>query len=176
MEYKLCLDNLEQLVQFGFKINWTLLQIGYQGRDFIPRLFTKENIYMYAMKQLELTDNILIAMLVCTENDDYEFEMILEKLTKNENASQVIQLRKLRVLILFRHFTTLPNDYTDALIELTEIWVSLGMPDDCPHIIQGRNNSLSPAEYYTKEMYDILRKKNFDWLEKEISYIISQED
>ena len=72
MEYKLCLDNLEQLVQFGFKINWTLLQIGYQGRDFIPRLFTKENIYMYAMKQLELTDNILIAMLVCTEND-YNF-------------------------------------------------------------------------------------------------------
>lgn len=176
MEYKLCPDNLEQLVQFGFKINWTLLRIGYQGYKLIPPLFTKEDICVYAMKQLELTDNSLVAMLVCNENDSYEFEKTLENLASNENVNMEIQLRKLRVLILFRHFKTLPDDYTNGLIELTEAWISLGVPDDCPHIIQGCNNSLSPDAYYTKEMYDILKKKNFDWLNKEISYLISQEN
>lgn len=176
MEYKLCHNNIEQLIQFGFKINWTLLRIGYLGYDFIWPLFTKEDIVTYVIKQLEWADNYLVANLVSEENDNYEFEMILERMAKNEDVNIEIQLRKLRVLIVFRHLKTLPNDYTDGLIELTEIWVSLGMPDDCPHIIQGRNNSLSSDIYYTKEMYDALKKKNFDWLNEEISYIISTEN
>ena len=176
MEYQLCHNNIEQLIQFGFKINWTLLRIGYLGYDFIWPLFTKEDIVTYAIKQLEWADNYLVANLISEENDNYEFEMILERMAKNEDVNIEIQLRKLRVLIVFRHLKTLPNDYTNGLIELTEIWVSLGMSDDCPHIIQGRNNSLSPDIYYTKEMYDALKKKNFDWLNEEISYIISTEN
>ena len=173
MEYRLCLNNLEQLVQFGFKINWTLLQTGYLGYDLIPPLFTKEDICIYATKQLESIDNNLVSMLICAENDEFEF--ILKKLAKNENVNVEIQIRKLRVLILFRQFKALPNDYTNGLIELTEVWISLGIPDDCPHIIQGRNNLLSPDMYYTEKMYAILKKRNFDWLDKEILYIISQD-
>ena len=175
MEYKLCPNNLEQLVQFGFKINWTLLQIGYFGDDFLPPQFTKNEIIAYALEQLETVDNNLIAWLACTENDSYEFEDTLKKLAKNEGVNKEIQIRKLRVLIVFRNIGIMPDDYTEGLIKLTEIWVSLGLPDDCPHIIQGRNNSLSPDTYYTKEMYETLKKKNVDWLDNEISYIIFKE-
>lgn len=176
MEYKLCPNNLEQLVQFGFKINWTLLQVGYWGNNFIPPQFTQKDVITYALEQLESIDNNLITMLVCTENDSYGFENILQNLAKNEEVSKELQIRKLRALIVFRNLETLPDDYTEGLIELTEIWISLGLPDDCPHIIQGRNNSLSPDTYYTKEMYEALKKKNFDWLDNEISYIIFKED
>lgn len=175
MEYKLCPNNLNQLVQFGFKINWTLLQIGYFGDDFIPPQFTQKDIITYALEQLKTNNNNLTALLACTKNDSYEFENILKKLAKNEGVSKEIQIRKLRALIVFRNIETMPDDYTEGLIKLTEIWVSLGLPDDCPHIIQGRNNSLSPDTYYTKEMYDTLKKKNFDWLDNEISYIIFKE-
>lgn len=176
MEYKFYPNSLEQLVHFGFKINWTLLQIGYLGCDFIPSVFTKGDISSYALNQLESTDDILVAMLADTNNTEYEFERILERLARNEDVNVDNQIRKLRVLILFRHFRTLPYDYTDGLIELTEIWISLGLPNDCPHIIQGRGNSLSPSTYYTKEMYETLKKRNIDWLDNEISYIKKQEN
>ena len=52
MEYKFYPNSLEQLVHFGFKINWTLLQIGYLGCDFIPSVFTKGDISSYALNQL----------------------------------------------------------------------------------------------------------------------------
>ena len=177
MEYQLCPNNLEQLIQFGFKINWTLLQIGYLGNNFIPPQLTQEDLVKYALERLETIQDDLIAMLVCSVDDCYEFEHILGKLAKNENVSQEMQIRKLRVLIVFRNLKTISDDYTKSgdytkgLIELTEMWVSLGLPDDCPHVVQGRSNSLSPEAYYTKAMYEALQKKNFDWLENEISYI-----
>ena len=46
MGYKLCPNNLEQLVQFGFKINWTLLQVGYWGNNFIPPQFTQKDVLL----------------------------------------------------------------------------------------------------------------------------------
>lgn len=90
MEYKLCHNNLNQLVQFGFKINWTLLQIGYLGDNFIPPQFTQKDIITYALEQLKTIDNNLIALLACTENDSYEFENILKKLAENEEVSKEI--------------------------------------------------------------------------------------
>ena len=176
MDYKLCSDNLGQLIQLGFKINWLLLQIGYCGDDFIAQQFSKKDIVAYALEQLEEIDDDLIIMLVCEENDSYEFTNILHKLAKRERSSKEIQMRKLRALILSRSFAALPDDYMEGLIELTDIWISLGLPEDCPHVIQGRYNSLSPNDYYTKEMYETLKMKNFNWLDREISYIISHDD
>lgn len=175
MENQSCHDNLKLLIRFGFQINWTLLLMGYRGHGFIPPILTQKDICMYAMEQLELTDDYLVAILADSENNSCEFDETLEKLSRYENVSTEIQLRKLRVLVLYREFKSLPDQYVDGLLALSEAWISLGMPDDCPHVFQGRNNSLSPDEYYTQSMYDYLKEKNFNWLDKEITYIITQE-
>ncbi len=56
-------------------------------------------------------------------------------------------------------------------MELTELWVQFGYPEDSPHIIQGRGNNISPTEYYTQSNYDKLYIKNKEWLEKELSFL-----
>lgn len=168
-------SRIKQLKDFGFRITWTLLKIGYYGDDNIPSLFTKKDISMYAMEELENENKILVAMLLCAENDDYEFDEILNQLCRHEHVSTNLEMRKLRVLFVSDTLKNLPEDYATGLMELTEVWVSLGIPDDCPHIIQGCHNSLTPEEYYTQAMYDILKKKNLDWLNEEIKDIIDQQ-
>ena len=66
------------------------------------------------------------------------------------------------------------NDFIDGLLELTDLWCKLDYPKDSPHVIQGLDNFLSPTEYYTKENYDILYKKNYEWFVKELSFLQKQ--
>ena len=49
--------------------------------------------------------------------------------------------------------------------------MKLGFPEDSPHIFQGRNNNITPEEYYTQENYDYLYEKHIEWLQKEIKSI-----
>ena len=73
MEYQLCLDNLDQLIQFGFQINWTLLQIGYYGYKFIPKLLTEQDISSYAIEQLKLSNNKLVMILLACIGYDLDY-------------------------------------------------------------------------------------------------------
>ena len=86
-----------------------------------------------------------------------EFESTLNALAKNEGASEEIQARKLRALLVFRCMETAPDDCVEGLIRWTEMWVS-----DCPCIVRGRRNALSPDAYYTREMCEALKKRNAD--------------
>ena len=54
---------------------------------------------------------------------------------------------------------------------MTELWDSLGFPEDSPHIVQGVNNTLSPNEYYSQENYDELYRLNYEWFMKEWQYL-----
>lgn len=60
----------------------------------------------------------------------------------------------------------------DGLMGLTELWLELGYTTDSPHIIQGKDNSISPVEYYTDANYNYLYEKNKYWLEDEVNYLI----
>lgn len=176
MEYRLCRNNLYQLLEFGFQIRWTTVKIGYYGYHFIPPQLTMGEICEFTAEEMMNKDcNDLVARLACAEGDKCEFEEVLNRLVKGEDVSASIQLRKWRVLLLFRQLKKLSDDYTEGLVQLTEFWLSLGLPDDCPHIVQGRNNCLSPNQYYTKEVYTALKKKNENWLESEIADIIASE-
>ena len=55
---------------------------------------------------------------------------------------------------------------------LTELWLELGDTADSSHIIQGKDNRISPVEYYTDANYDYLYKKNKCWLKDEIHFLI----
>ena len=150
-------DRLDQLVRWGLKINWTLLRAGYCGKGFIPPQFTQEDIVAYALEKLKTVEDNLVAVLAGAENDRYEFESTLNALAKNEGASEEIQARKLRAFLVFRCMETAPDDCVEGLIRWTEMWVS-----DCPCIVRGRRNALSPDAYYTREMCEALKKRNAD--------------
>ena len=177
MEYQLCHNNIESLKSLGFKINWTLLKLGYQGCSlFLPTL-TINDICDFATKQLELSNVFkeFVARLAFAQNDKYEFDDVLSRLTQHENICRDIQLRKWITLLVIQQLLNLPDDYTEGLLTLTELWVSMGVPDNCPHVIQGRDNTLSPNEYYTAAMYNALRQKHYNWLNEEILKIIEAE-
>ena len=63
------------------------------------------------------------------------------------------------------------HNFVDGLIQLTELWDKLDYPKDSPHTVQGRNNKISPNEYYTQENYDKLYKANCEWFRKELLYL-----
>lgn len=165
---------INELKSFGFQINWTLLSIGYHGYSFIPVLLKKQSLRDYALEILETmnANYELVAQIASVSDGDYEFDENLNKLVRRENVDFNLQVRKWRALLLNHQIKELPQDCFEALISLTEFWVSLGLPDDCPHIIQGRNNSYSPQEYYTNNTYKLVLEKNVKWLKHEISTII----
>lgn len=176
MEFQSCHNTIEKLQDLGFKINWTLLKIGYEDHDFLPKLISADVIIRYAEDLIETMESKyeLIVQLI-SSNDEWEFNEILDKLARGENVEEWIQYRKLRVFYIINTLDTLPDDYLNGLLELTEIWVSLGLPDDSPHVIQGRGNTYTPLEYYTQDVFISLLEKNKQWIKQEIENINSME-
>lgn len=168
---------IKQIQMFGFQINWTFLSIGYYGFLTISSQITSNDVCQYALEVLEKMNSgyELVAQLVAAENDEYEFNEIMGQLVKSENVDLNIQERKWRVYLVDQELKKISKDFFNGLLELTDLWVSLDLPNDCPHVIQGRNNTYSPQEYYTQTMYDILVKKNMDWVKNEITFINSEE-
>lgn len=166
---------VEKLQAIGFKITWTLLKFGYEGQGwFLPQLITSETISQYAEHLVETmeSDFQLIAQLISPKND-LEFREILELLTRGEIVDESVQLRKLRIYVVLEALENLPNDYFSGLLALADLWISLGFPEDCPHVFQGRNNSYTPQEYYTQDVFDSLLEQNNQWVKNEIEYIKS---
>lgn len=173
------MNKLNELIELQFEINWTLIKIGYYGHDHIPPQISKQTVYDYGYQQLDIATNdyILLAQLVGDHDDDDIFTETISKLAKNDSSSNhlQLQLRKWRAYLVKTAIRNLPEDYFEGLLQLTELWVSLGLPDDCPHIIQGRNNTFTPEDYYTKVMYDLVLTTNINWLNEEILLIQSAE-
>jgi hypothetical protein len=166
---------ISDLEEFGFKINWTLLKLGYEGNAYFPRIISATSISEYAQTVVETmeTGYELIVRLISPETST-EFEDVLGRLSESEHVNQLLQVRKLRAYIVCHTIRALPSDYFRGLLELTELWISLHLPDDepYPHIIQGRNNTLTPQEYYTQQMYDRLLDRHRNWLKEEIASIL----
>ena len=173
------MSKIDELKQLGFSINWNLINIGYHGEFFLSPQITKEEIIEYAYNTLNYVSNNveieLIVDLIQSKSDEYLFSSALKKLSEKEYVDTEIQYRKWRLLFVKKHLDKLPIDYTEGLIELTELWVSLGMPDDSPHIFQGINNSYTIKDYYSQCLYDEIKKKHKDWVMAEKTYIIDSE-
>jgi hypothetical protein len=173
MESQLCLDVIQKLKLIGFSINWTLLKIGYEGETFLPPQLSINDICQYAENLIENMNfgyELIVGLIIAKEDKD-DFIRILETLSKTECVDYSVQERKWRVYLVKNILDTLPVDYLNGLLELTELWVSLGLPEDCPNIIQSRNNSYTPQEYYTQSMYETNIIQNRQWIYDEIKSI-----
>jgi len=182
MEFPLSVNAIQELKAMGFKINWMLLKIGYEGDEFLPQFLSMDSVYQYAKEQLiegiDSNEELVVRLIIDVEDesgDDYNFLRALERLIATECANQSVQKRKWRAYLVKRELSTIPDDYLNGLLALTSLWISLGLPDDCPHIIQGRNNLYTPRKYYTQKVFDVLLEKNKQWLKDEIEYIKSLE-
>jgi len=177
MEFQSSPNLIETLNELGLEINWTLIKIGYEGQPFLPKQLTAHDISQYAeclAKDMEYGYEH-IALLIVPENEE-SFCETLNTLAKGESVEISTQQRKIRLFTVQKALESLPVDYCDGLFELNSLWVSLGIPDDCPHVFQGRNNTYSPSEYYTQIVYDLLLERNKQWIKCEIDIIKRQEN
>ncbi len=108
-----------------------------------------------------------------SDGDTNDILDIMYDLANEENSQDELENRKLRAVLLSRHLKQKNNNCIDGLMELTDLWIELGCPNDSPHIIQGKDNQINPIEYYTDDNYNYLFKRNEEWLKREIDFILT---
>lgn len=167
------MKKLNEVIRIGFKVNWTFIEIGYLGQENIPPQINESDIcdYCYLLLEDDKLDYQPIIELISEKNDKYTFREILHNLSEKEGVDYELQVRKWRVYIVKNTLRNLPEDTFEGLLELMELWITLGIPKDCPFEIQGRDNKLSPEEYYTNEQFKIAKEQNIAWINKEIDTI-----
>ena len=158
----------------GLKLNitWKLLY-----RGLLEKQISINEIVEYAKEQLEKgEDRIEICELA--GSGDYDLEDVMDtlyELANEEENPDDIEDRKIRAARVNKFLKDKNTNCIDGLMGLTELWLELGFTADSAHIIQGKDNSISPMEYYTDANYNYLYEKNKHWLKDEVYFLIHNE-
>lgn len=168
------MNKLHILESLGFKITWRLLQIGAKGSCEIPAVLSRDEIIEYLGDSLNNIDNQTdyVISLICEDNP-IEFNTMLEKFAENDGCDISIQKRKWRAYLLKTLLDNLSRDPLQGLLDLMEFWLTMGKPDYCPHVFP--TNDTIRKDYFTDATYDLLVKRNRDWLDEEVAEIIRSE-
>ena len=160
---------IADIKELKLNITWRMLY-----RGLLEKQIPISEIVEYAMEQLEKGDDrIEICELAGSSDNDLEDIMsILYELADEEKSQDDLEDRKLRATRVNKFLKDKNTNCIDGLMGLTELWLELGYTDDSPHIIQGKDNNISPVEYYTDANYDYLYKKNKNWLSDEVNFLL----
>lgn len=160
---------IADIKELKLNITWRMLY-----RGLLEKQIPVSEIVEYAMEQLEKGDDrIEICELAGSSDNDLEDIMsILYELADEEKSQDDLEDRKLRATRVNIFLKDKNTNCIDGLMGLTELWLELGYTDDSPHIIQGKDNNISPVEYYTDANYDYLYKKNKNWLSDEVNFLL----
>jgi hypothetical protein len=163
---------ISDIKELKLNITWRMLY-----RGLLKKQIPISEIVEYAMEQLEKGDDrIEICELAGSSDNDLENIMnILYELADEEKSQDDLEDRKLRATRINNFLKDKYSNCIDGLMGLTELWLELGYSTDSPHIIQGKDNSISPVEYYTDANYNYLYEKNKYWLEDEVHYLIQNQ-
>jgi len=161
---------IEDFRELEFKITWRLLDIGFMGSETFRNELSSQEIIDYAIFECNNNNDEDVINLACeySENID-EVDSYLKNLVSKERTSNEIEFRKWRVVYVKKQLSKPNTDFINGLIELGDIWAKFNFPEDSPHIFQGRNNDITPEQYYTEENYKNLLKNHFIWMSDEIS-------
>ena len=167
---------IKDFIEKGFKISWTLLHMGFSGCEVFDKQLDGQDIIEYAITKMEEGDESVDVVLLASSHitDTEEINELLVKLSKSEKVDCDIEYRKWRVIYVLKHLPNIDDDYIQGLIELGDIWATFHFPDESPHVFQGRNNAITPNEYYTQENYLKLLERHREWLYKEITELNSK--
>lgn len=163
---------IADIKELKLNITWRMLY-----RGLLEKQIPVSEIVEYAMEQLEKGDDrIEICELAGSSDNDLEDIMsILYELADEEKSQDDLEDRKLRATRVNIFLKDKNTNCIDGLMGLTELWLELGYTADSPHIIQGKDNSISPVEYYTDANYNYLYEKNKCWLKDEVHFLIQNQ-
>ena len=159
---------IEDIKELNLLITWKLLY-----RGICERQLEVEDIIAYAIEELEEGDTRkeICELAGAHIGEREEICNLLYELAEQENTQIDFETRKIRAVIVSNALRTKDDNCINGLMNLTDLWIGLGYPNDAPHIIQGRENNIAPIEYYTVENYNFLYKRNIEWLRKELEYL-----
>ncbi len=164
--------SIEDVKQLELKITWKFLYVCICEKQMLI-----ETVIEYAMNKIEEGDErIEIFELAGAYIGEKEYicDLIL-RLGQNEESSLEFEKRKLRVILVKKVLEYKNDNYIDGLMDLTDLWIGLGYPQDSPHILQGIGNNIAIKDYYTQEYYDFLYQRNVTWLKNEVRSIINNQ-
>jgi len=169
---------IKDFIEKGFEITWTLLNIGFDGSAKFKKQLNEQDIIDYAISKIENGDESLDVVLLASLHaaNTEEISELLKKLSDSEKVNVDGEFRKWRAIYVSKHLPDIQDDCIQGLIELGDIWAMFDFPDDSPHVFQGRNNNITPKEYYTQENYERLLEIHRKWLDKEIAYLRNKEE
>jgi hypothetical protein len=158
---------IDELVELGLPVDWNVVRMGWEGPASLGRQLGLGDIHSFAGKAIEKAEGEELENVatLCTESDNEIIDTTLKKLAP---APPSIAQRIWRAYLLYRLLQKLPSHPIDALSELSDFWAAFSYPDDSPHLVQGRGNSIGPEDYYTVENLERLLAAHTRWLEEEL--------
>ena len=175
--YNTTIDNIYNSVENNEYANETENNVVVKDQENIIENNSINEIIEYAKEQLEKGDD-RIEICELAGSSDYDLEDVMDtlyELAKEEKNPDDLEDRKLRAARVNKFLKDKNTNCIDGLMGLTELWLELGCTADSPHIIQGKDNSISPVEYYTDANYNYLYEKNKHWLKDEVYFLIHNE-
>lgn len=159
--------------ELDLRVTWTLLYLGFCDNSIYGGQLLADDIIKYAMSQIEENN---CADMVCELAGTYTSEKedicnILNSLMEEEGKDKVIEGRKIRAVFVSNVLKFKNDNYINGLMDLSDLWIGVGYPDDCPHIFQGRNNAVNVKDYYSESNYDLLFNRHMMWLKDEVKYL-----
>lgn len=170
MAYQPYLNRIDLFKKLGIKVTWRTLLIGLMGPGkFLAQLTTQE-IIDYACDFLDKEDvaEEVIELISCSKDDKDEIKTILNRLADKENTNFGEEELKWQVALLSVCLEKISQKAMYGMIELTEFWEKFGYPKNCPHIIQGKNNNLSPNEYFSNDFFNQMIIRHREWISQQI--------
>ncbi len=169
---------LEEFKENGFKITWSALLQGYAINSIFSREILATEIINYAISKLKSNyeDKLICELAILNQNDTFEIENILRRLSEREDISMLKEFKKLRCIYVGKKLNNQNDNFIDGIMELNNMWIKLGYPNDSPHVFQGINNNITPQEYFTEENYKKLFNTSKIWLEIECELIKEMEN
>lgn len=164
---------IQEFKKNNFKTTWKLLNIGFKGSDIFANQLYSNDILEYAIEKLETDecDDLVCELASEYANNTEGIDSLLKQLSRKEDTDESLELRKWRVVIVAQEITNKKDNCINGLMSLGDLWISMGYPEDSPHIFQGRENSITPEQYYTDENYCKIFEQHIAWLKKEIEFI-----
>lgn len=174
----------------AFNVNWTTILVGWKGlgvfspwperSDEFPSLISANEVSVYAGDRLAITSNpvedeliVRLFSLDLASESRQRIAAILKQLSDLDRGDPLIELRKWRLVLLEELLVSLPHDAIEGLVTLFEFWQEFGFPIDSPHMVQGRENTFTPEEYYHDDNFQRLIDSHRNWIRDERANLIA---
>jgi hypothetical protein len=159
---------MADMERMGLPVTWAVVRAGWEGIRMLGPQLTAQQVKAFAQTRIGTAEDAMLAdvAVLCYPADDQAIGAALARLAPGVCERAV---RAWQAYLLARLLDDLPTDAVDGLCALTDFWAAFDFPEDMPHAVQGRGNTLGPREYYDQANYRRLVSDHRQWLRQEIA-------